>query len=159
MTSLILDYSRENSVTLVKAAFENTQGIKQYHDDGHRIVGKSGMGIASYGEKVIVEIPENQGRDGGTMIYVTAEKEVSTNITANPDLFKSRFLEELDTLRGHKVNDILDTMSQNMEPKDSKEVSKSEHLRDGSEGMGVVMIITIILGFLFMFMMMAAVSP
>jgi len=159
MTSLVLEYPREDAKTLVKAAFENTRGIKQYHDDGHRVIGKSGMGLSSYGEQVIVEIPETQSSDEETMVSVSAEKEVSTNITANPEKYQSRFLEQLESLRGQDVDTVLDKMSQNMSPEASKEVSSSDELRDGSSSMGVVMVIMMVLGLLFTFMMMAAMTP
>ncbi|MGB9965402.1 hypothetical protein [Halobacterium hubeiense] len=159
MTTLTLDYPREDARTIVKAAFENTRGIKQYNDDGHRVIGKSGMGLASYGEQVTVEIPENQASKGQTMISVTAEKEVSMNITANPDKYKSRFLQELENLRGRQIDTILDGMSEKMDPEQSKEVSSSGELRDGSSSMGIVMIVMMVLSVLFMFVMMAAIMP
>jgi len=159
MTSIVLDYSRENAKTLIKAAFENTNGIKQYHDDGHRIIGKSGMGFSSYGEQIVVEIPETQTSDDETMITITAEKEVATNITANPEKYKSRFLEQLDTFRGNDVDTVLDWLNENMEPGESKEVSNGDELRDGSSSMGIVMVIMMVLGLFFTFMMMAAITP
>lgn len=159
MTSLVLEYPREEAKTLVKAAFENTKGIKQYHDDGHRTIGKSGMGLSSYGEKVIVEIPENQTSNKETMLSVTAEKEVATNITANPEKYQSRFLQQLEQLRGQDINHVLDTLSQDVSRQTSKEVSSSDKLRDGSSSMGVVMVVMMVGSLLFMFMMMAAIMP
>ncbi|MDL0129061.1 hypothetical protein [Halobacterium salinarum] len=159
MTTLTLDYPREDTRTIVKAAFENTRGIKQYNDDGHRVIGKSGMGLASYGEQVTVEIPEDQAGEEQTMVTVTAEKEVSMNITANPDKYKSRFLQELESLRGRHIDSILDGMSETMDPKQSKEVSDSGELRDGSSSMGIVMVVMMALSILFMFVMMAAIMP
>lgn len=159
MTSLILEYPREDAITLVKVAFENTDGIEQYHDDGHRVIGKSGMGFSSYGEQVIVEVPETQSSEAETMISVTAEKEVSTNITASPEKYKSRFLEQLNAFRGEDIEVILEWMSQNISPETSKEVTSSDELRDGSSSVGVVMVIMVVVGLLFTFLMMAAVMP
>jgi hypothetical protein len=51
MTSLILQYPRDDAKILIKASLERTSGIKHYYDDGHRIIAKSGMSIGSYGEK------------------------------------------------------------------------------------------------------------
>lgn len=159
MTTLTLDYPRNDARTIVKAAFENTRGIKQYNDDGHRIIGKSGMGLSSYGEQVTVEIPEDQTDDRRTMVSVTAEKEVSMNVTANPDKYKSRFLQELESLRGGSVDTILDRMGESIDPEESKEVSNSDELRDGSSSMGVVMILMMLFSIFFMFVMMAAIMP
>lgn len=159
MTSLVLSYPREDAKTLVKAAFENTRGIEQYHDDGHRVVGKSGMGLASYGERVVVEIPEMQSSDDETMVSVTAEKEVSTNITANPDKYQSRFLEQLDALRGESVETVVAYMSERMDPGSSKEVARSDDLRDGSSSLATVMVVIVVVFFLFSLLMMAAVMP
>lgn len=159
MTSLVLSYPRDDAKTLVKAAFENTRGIEQYHDDGHRVVGKTGMGLASYGERVVVEIPETQSSDDETMISVTAEKEVSTNITASPDKYQSRFLEQLGALRGESVDSVVEHMSERMDPESSKEVASTDDLRDGASSMATVMVVMLVVFFLFSMLMMAAVMP
>lgn len=159
MTSIVLGCERDDAKTLVKAAFERTRGIKQYHDDGYRIVGKSGMRLGSYGEKVIVEIPERQSSEAETMLSVSAEKEVSMNVTANPDKYKSRFLSELDLFRGHDAEDVKDVMAQDLTPGNTKEVRSAGDLRDGSSSMGLVMVATMILVALMFFFMMASVMP
>jgi hypothetical protein len=159
MTSLVLSCSRNDAKILVKAAFERTRGIKQYHDDGHRIIGKSGMGIGSYGENVTVEIPERQSSDSETMVNVSAAKEVSMNVTANPDKYKSRFLSELDMFRDYDVGNIKEVMAEELSPENTKEVRDAGSLRDGSSSMGVVMVIMAILFFLMMLFMMSAVMP
>ena len=159
MTSLVLSYPRDDAKTLVKAAFENTRGIEQYHDDGHRVVGKTGMGLSSYGERVVVELPETQASDGETVVSVTAEKEVSTNITATPDKYQSRFLEQLEAFRGESVDDVVAYMSERVDPESSKEVARSDDLRDGSASMGKVMVAMLVVFFLFGLLMMAAVMP
>lgn len=157
MTSLVLQYPREEAKTIVKAAFENTRGIKQYHDDGHRIIGKTGMGIGSYGERIIAEIPEAQSGEEETMISVTAEKEVGMNVTANPEKYKSRFLEQLETFRGYEVEEVLEVMGESMSPADSKEVASADELRDGSSSMGMVMIAMILLFLFFNFVIFASI--
>lgn len=159
MTSILLEYSREDAKTVIKSAFERTSGIKEYADDGHRIIGKTGMGIASYGEKVIVEIPETQSAEDETMISVSAEKEVSVNVTANPDKYKSRFLQELETLRGRDIGAILDDLSGQISPEQTKEVNGADQMRDGSSNVVLVVIATMVIMFFFMMLMMAAVTP
>lgn len=159
MTTLVLECSREDAKTLVKSAFEITRGIKQYNDDGPRIVGKTGMSLGSYGESVIVEIPEAQTSDTETMVSVTADKEVSMNITANPEKYKSRFLAELEKLRQHDVEDALDVVGKHITTDNTKEVGSANDLRDGTSSVSTVMILMVILSLLFTFMMMAAVMP
>lgn len=159
MTTLILEYPREDAITIVKAAFERTSGVKHYHDDGHRIIGKSGMSLGSYGEKIVVEIPENQSNEDETMISVNAEREVQVNITSNPDKYKSRFLAELETLREHDVDYILQKMSEQMRPEDSKEVTVSGDLGDGASRLLIVGILVTVLFLLFMLFMMASLTP
>lgn len=155
MTSIVLEYPREDAKTLVKAAFENTKGIKEYNDDGHRIIGKTGMGLASYGEQVTVEIPETQSNDNETMVSISSEAEVSINVTANPDKYESRFIEQLENLRGRNIDTVLDEMSKTMSPSESKEVDSSTDLSDGSSRVLLVMVIVMIFFFLFMMMTMA----
>lgn len=156
MTSLVLQYPRQEARTLIKAAFENTRGIKQYHDDGHRIVGKTGMGIGSYGETITVDIPEAQSNETETMITVTAEKDVSMNVTANPDKYMSRFLEQLETFRGHDIDHVLDVLGKDMTPEESKEVDSVDELSDGSSSMGKVMLVMLIFFLFFNFMIFAS---
>lgn len=152
----MLQYPREDAKTLVKTAFEDTRGIKEYHDDGHRIIGKTGISLGSYGESVTVEIPETQSSNEETMISVTADKEVSMNVTANPGKYKSRFLEQLETFRGHDIEEILDVLGENMSPEDSNEVASSDALSDGSSGLGKVMLIMMLLFLFFNFMIFAS---
>lgn len=159
MTTLVLECSREDAKALVKSAFEMTPGIKQYHDDGPRIVGKTGMSIGSYGESIIVDVPEAQSNETETMISVTADKEVSVNITANPEKYKSRFLSKLQKLRQHDVEDALDVVGKHVTADNSKEVGSANELREGTSSVSTVMIVMLILSLLFTFMMMAAMMP
>jgi hypothetical protein len=157
MASVVLNYPRSDAMTVIKAAFENTRGIEEYHDNGFRIVGKSGGGLASYGEKVTVEIPENQSDAEETMISVTSSKEVSANITANPDKYESRFLTELNKLRDKELEEVLELMNQQMNPSQSKEVNNETELSDGSSKMVKVMIAVAIMFFFFQFMIFASI--
>jgi hypothetical protein len=159
MTSLVLDCERDDAKILIKAAFENTRGIKQYHDDGHRIIGKTGMGIGSYGENITVEIPEQQSSDSETMISVSADKEVSMNVTANPDKYKSWFLTEVERLRERDLEEVKDEMAENLTAENTKEVKDAGDLREGSSSVGLVMVVTMVVFALMMFMMFAAMMP
>lgn len=159
MTSLILEYPRGEAKTLVKASFEACSKIFQYHDDGHRVVGKTRSGLSSHGEQIIVEIPENQSQEDETMITISAGKEVSVNVTASPEKAKSAYIESLEGLRGHEIDEILDEMNRTIDPEDSKEVESSTQLRDGSTNVAKIWIIMMVLSFLFMIVMMAAITP
>lgn len=149
MTTISLNYTRDESKTLVKAAFERTSGIDTYFDDGHRIIGKTGSSFSSYGESVIVDIPENQSSDTETMISIRAEKEVEMNITANPEKYKSRFLAELEVFRGHPVENILKTFDNNHQ---SKEVSHPEDQTNGRDALKVALAIIAVFTFFSMLM-------
>lgn len=149
MTSLSLDYTRDDAKTLVKAAFERTRGIENYFDDGHRIIGKTGSRVTSYGETVIVEIPENQPSAAETMITVRAEKEVEMNVTADPEQYKSRFLTELERIRGHPVDHVLKTFDEEYR---SKEVQRLDDLTSGHDTLKVVL--TVLAVFMFFVMIM-----
>lgn len=142
MTSIVLKYDRRDAKTLVKAAFERTEGIETYYDDGYRIIGKTGSRVglidSSYGERVIVEIPENQTSHAETMITVTAEREVDVNVTADPEKYKSRFLSELDLFRGHPVDHVLRTFDDDHR---SKEVFTQADQTDGRSMLWVVLAI------------------
>ena len=115
------------------------------------------MGLSSYGEKVIVEIPEAQASDEQTMLSVTAEKEVATNITANPDKYKSRFLQNIEEIRHREMEEVLEVVEDYVNEENTKEVTSSGDLRDGSSSMGLVMVLILLMSFFFMFMMMASI--
>lgn len=153
MTAITLQYNRDDAKTLVKAAFERTEGIETYYDDGYRIIGKTGSRVglvnSSYGERVIVEVPENQASDEETMITVTAEKEVDMNVTADPEKFKSRFLNELDLFRGHPVDHVLRTFDDDHR---SKEVFSQAEQTDGRNLLWVVLAIIGLFMFFSIFM-------
>lgn len=153
VTSIVLKYDRHDAKTLVKAAFERTEGIETYYDDGYRIIGKTGSRVglidSSYGERVIVEIPENQTSHAETMITVTAEREVDVNVTADPEKYKSRFLSELDLFRGHPVDHVLRTFDDDHR---SKEVFTQADQTDGRSMLWVVLAIIGLFTFFSVFM-------
>lgn len=156
MSSLNLEYPREEAKTLVKLAFENTRGIKTYNDSGLKIVGKTGASLGSYGEKVIVEIPEGQADDERTMVSVYSEKEVGMNITANPDKYESRFLAALNELRGRPIEELLDANAGEITGETTKEVTSPDEQADGTDMLYVVLAITLLLMFFFMIMPLLA---
>lgn len=152
MSTLNLEYSREDTKTLVKLAFEHTQGIDTYHDNGLRIVGKTGFSFSSYGEIITVEIPETQSSDEETMISITSEKEVSMNVTANPQKYEDRFLMTLNSMRGRPVDELLEEYGDTVTASGSKEVTSPDQQADGSSKLGLVMVAIFLMMFFFMLM-------
>lgn len=156
MSTLNLEYSREDAKTLVKLAFEATKGIETYHDNGIRIVGKTGFSLSSYGEIITVEIPENQPSEKETVISVSSEKEVSMNVTANPQKYEDRFFSVLNKMRGRPVDELLDEVGHTITNNGSKEVQSTEQQADGSSYLGLILALVFILMFFFMMMPLLA---
>jgi hypothetical protein len=152
MSSINLEYPREDAKNLVKLAFENTRGIKTYNDNGLKIIGKTGASLGSYGEKVIVDIPENQAGDEQTMVSIRSEKEVGMNITANPDKYESRFLTELNNLRGKPIDELLAEHTESVTEESTKEVESANEQADGTNMLYVVLAISFVMIFFFMLM-------
>lgn len=156
MTPIELEYPREDAKSVVKLAFENTGGIKTYHDNGTRIVGKTGAGLGSYGEKVIVDIHNRQEDEGKTSISIRSEKEVDMNITANPEKYESRFLNTLNRLRGKPVEDLFDSYGKSIAEGSTKEVASPDQQADGKNLLYVVLVIVIVMMFFFTIMPLMA---
>jgi hypothetical protein len=152
MSSLNLEYPREDAKTVIKLAFENTRGIKTYNDNGLKITGKTGASLGSYGEKVIVEIPEGQANDNQTMISVRSEKEVGMNITADPEKYESRFLSALNELRGEPIDELLNRHADSVSETTTKEVESTDEQADGTNMLYVILAVVFLMMFLFMFM-------
>jgi len=152
VSSLNLEYPREDAKSLIKLAFENTRGIKTYNDNGVKITGKTGGSFSSYGEIVTVDVPEGQAGDEQTMISVQSEKEVEMNITANPDKYESRFLDVLNRLRGKPIEELLDEHSDSVTEGTTKEVASTDQQADGKNLLYVVLAIVLIMMFFFMLM-------
>lgn len=152
MSSLNLEYPREDAKNLVKLAFENTRGIKTYNDNGLKIIGKTGASLGSYGEKVIVDIPENRTGDEQTMVSIQSEKEVGMNITANPDKYESRFLTALNNLRGKPIDELLTEHTESVTEDSTKEVESTNEQADGTNMLYVVLAISFVMMFFFMLM-------
>lgn len=151
MTAVTIPHPRSDSKTIVKAAFENCSGIKTYHDDGIRVIGKTGasMGLitSSYGEKIIVEIPEDQTSSSETMVSVSGQKEVSANIGADPEKHVSNVIRSINNLKNKKISDVLDILNSNGVDRDSKEVAREADQAGG--GQMLVVIMFLILFFVF----------
>lgn len=108
MARLQLDGSIKESKDIVLKAFEQTDGINQYQESKYQIVGKTGVSFPrvlwSYGESVYVDFSET--RFSKTEVEVSAEKEISINIGSDPQKFKRKFLDELDSVRNSSKSDL-----------------------------------------------------
>lgn len=145
MPELVLEYPYEDAKRVVKTAFENTTSIRKYHDNGSTIVGKTGMGLASYGENVIVDLHESLSDENRTKITVRSEKEVSVNITANPQRHESAFLDSLNDLRGKDMSEIKEIAEKILENSGgSKEVASSSEFTSAGTKVGIVLILVFI---------------
>lgn len=152
MPSLNLEYPRDDAKILVKLAFEDTRGIKNYYDAGDGIVGQTGANLVSYGEKIIVEIPENQSAHA-TMISVRSERRVRMNFFARPDRYESRFLSSLDNMRGQSIDDLLDEYGDVL-MRSTKEVTSASQQEDGM--WLVYVVVTAMLFFIFLLIILAS---
>lgn len=153
MESIQLEATREDAIDIAKLAFEYTSGIKTYTQEGNYVIGKTGAGLASYGEKVIVECQSVGDDDQQTLVTVSGEKEVSTNITANPDKYVRRFVSEFHNLRDRPMSEIVDLADQHIAANGTKEVTDSSDQASGKWVMYVVFAAII----LFVFLMMASI--
>lgn len=106
MTEIIIDDSLDETRQKVINAFDGTDGIRKYQSSQYQVVGETGVSFPrvlwSYGETVYVDLSET-GNTNETKIEVRAEKEVPINIGANPEKYKRRFLDELNTLRDQSI--------------------------------------------------------
>jgi hypothetical protein len=152
MSSMNLNYSRDDAKTLIKIALENTDGIKTYYDNGIKITGKTGFSLGSYGEKVIIEIPENQPDESTTMIHVSSKKEVEMNITSNPQKYEDRVVSFINHVRGMEIDAIIREYGKNIRQGDYKEVNSPEQQADGSSMLVPIIVLILVLTFLFGFM-------
>ena len=109
MSQLQLECSTEDARELVKEAFRRTEGISTIEQEGYQIVGKTGVSFPrilwSYGENIYVDFSDPT-EDGEVPIEVWAEKSIWTNITADPQKYKRRFLGELENIRGESIEKL-----------------------------------------------------
>jgi len=102
MTRLLIDRPPDQTRALVVKAFQETEGITEIAGEGRQIIAKTDISLPrvlwSYGETVYVDLSD-PNKEGQTPIEVWAEKALWTNVGANPEKFKRRFLKEVDRLR------------------------------------------------------------
>lgn len=143
--SIDVEYPRDEAVLLVKAAFERTDGVKQYHDDGDRVLAKTRVGVTSWGEQVVVEYSEQPAGERRTTLSVDSGRELWTNVTANPQRYEARFLDELEALRGRDAEEFRESLDRRSSAGLSKEVASAGELRNGwSIAVGVVLLVTLL---------------
>lgn len=153
MESIQLEAGQADAIDIAKLAFEYTSGIKTYIQHGNRVIGKTGAGLASYGEKVIVECQQAGGDDKQTVLTVSGEKEVSTNITANPEKYVRQFVSEVYNLKGRSMSEIVDLADQQIAANGTKEVTDSSDQASGKW----IMYVVVAMIFLFVFLMIASI--
>lgn len=95
---------------------------------------------------MIVDVPDAQASDEETTISVRAKREVSTNITANPEKYQSRLLEQIAALRGRSLDGIHETPTAEA----SKEVASRDELRSGTRALIAFVAVTTVLSVLLM---------
>jgi len=163
MTTVALEHSREDAKTIIKASLERMGSIDAYTDEGQRIVGKQEASVmGGNGARLIVDVPEMQESDDQTVVEANAEKEVSIDMATNPEDIKSEFLNVVNDLRKKDVDTLLDEMSQDISPEESKEVASSGNFGDTQSTMGkrfiitfvVLMVFTILFGLMMTAMLM-----
>ena len=144
MAGILIDRGRSETETLVKAAFESMDDIKQYAVEGRHIVGETGMRLTSNGERVAVEVRETD--EGGTECVVSSEKAISNNTTANPQKYERRLRARIE-----EFSDVPDDDLQSMVNSSTKEVASEDAF---SNPMGTIVAITIVVMVFMLFMSM-----
>ena len=144
MAGILIDRGRSETETLVKAAFESMDDIKQYAVEGRHIVGETGMRLTSNGERVAVEVRETD--KGSTECVVSSEKAISNNITANPQKYERRLRARIEEFR-----DVSDDDLQSIVEDSTKEVASEDAF---SNPMGTIVAITIVVMVFMLFMSM-----
>ena len=130
--SIELDYPLIDAIDVAKLAFEYTEGVKTYAQEGNRIVGKTGAGLASYGEEVTVDCRELNNDGDRTLMTVSGSKEVATNVTANPDEYVRRFVSAVHDLNGRPMTEIVDLADRQLAANGTKEVTDSDQQASGT---------------------------
>lgn len=149
MTTITLPHTRSDSKFIIKTALEETTGIKTYQDKGNQIIGKTGAKLrlfaSSYGEKVIININDNQASNKETIISVTGMREVSTNIGSNPEEYVLSFIQTLNSIKNYSIGDIEDVLQRNEIDQQSKEVTSARDQASGSWLMTVMMVFVFVI--------------
>ncbi|WP_199241328.1 hypothetical protein [Halorubrum sp. ASP121] len=163
MTTIALEHPREDAKTVIKASIEQMSSIDAYTDEGQRIVGQQEASLmGGNGARLTVDVPEMQENEDKTVVEVNAEKEVAIDMATNPEDIKSEFLDVLNKLRDEDVDTLLEKLSKDMSPEQSKEVTSSASFGDNQSTMGkrfiiifvVMMLFTVFFGVMMTSMMM-----
>lgn len=150
MTTVALEHSREDTKTIIKASIERMSSIDAYTDEGQRIVGQQEASLTGgNGARLTIDVPEMQESEDKTVVEVNAEKEVSIDMATNPEDIKSEFLNILNKLREEDIDTLLEKMSEEIAPNESKEVTSSESFGDSQATIGKRFIISFIVIMLF----------
>lgn len=124
-----LDCAEPEARLLVGAALQNTEGIRQYHGGEDRIVAKTGLGLASWGEVLTVDLDRQS--DAETRLHVDASREVWSNVTARPGRYEARFLAELSAIRWEGPREARQVLETARNAGRSKEESERGDLHSG----------------------------
>lgn len=148
METVEVNHGISQTIDIAKTAFEVTNGIKTYSQEGNSIIGKTGVSIGSYGEVITAECQESD--DGSTVVMVSGEKEVSANITANPDKYVRRYVSNLRKLKNKPTNEVMSIAEQQISQGDSKEVTNPDQQAGGK---GIMILVMLLVMFFFIIMM------
>lgn len=164
MTTVALDHPREEAKTILKASLERMAAIDAYTDEGQRLVGQQAASLTGgNGARLLVDVPEMQEHEATTVVEVTVEKEVAIDVATSPEDIKSEFLDTVNRLREKDVETLLDEMSREMTPEESKEVASSAAFGDAQSTIGkrfvIIFVVLMVFTLLFGVVMTAMVMP
>jgi hypothetical protein len=154
MTSVVLEYPRDEAKTIIKASIEQTSSIDAYTDETQRIVCQQEASLTGgNGARLTVDIPEMQENENKTRIEISAEKEVAIDMATNPEDIKSDLLNNLNRIRGGDIDDIVERTANSMTPQSSKEVSSSNEFGSNETTMGkrFIIMFVVLMGFSIIF--------
>jgi hypothetical protein len=143
MSTVTLDMPRDKAEVVVKAAFEQMNAIGKYAVDGRYVIGATGLRLTSNGERVVVELDE---RDGRTDCIVEGEAAISGNITASPEQFQRKCVNQIEELR-----ELPFEKSQAIVAESSSEVRSEKKLGSSVLQIFAIVITVILLNIGFMF--------
>lgn len=166
MTDVTLPYPRTEAAEIVKAAFERMADVDTYEvvENGSVIVGKTGGGLTSFGEEVVVAFPEaktgsvveDTQEKPQTVVSVSAQAQSTYNLSANPWKHKTDFVSQLHELKGTPINEI--EIKKDIGGDD--ETTTSESSSDSADAMllGAKFMLVIFLGLLLIGFLLAGIA-
>ena len=136
MKQLSLDYPEHEARLLIKTAFEQCPKIEKYKENRYDISGNTGAGTVSWGVKIVVNFPEDEGNDS-TPITIESKRNISINITAHPERMEQKFMNQVEVLRGynaeaireHKIEQITNSGSQELQTRFSQQNRETKIIR------------------------------